>query len=54
MDARKRQRLLRIADLAGKHPLYANALGVRVGIHSKGEEAQGEQNATYTRVKFTK
>lgn len=32
MDARKRQRLLRIAELAGKHPAYAKKIGVVVSV----------------------
>lgn len=40
MNLRDRQRLLKVVGLARKHPSYANAIGVKVGINSirgKGE-----------------
>lgn len=43
MDARKRQQMLRVMELAKKHPSFARNLGVSTSIEKK----EGKQNEKF-------
>lgn len=40
MNLRGRQRLLKVVGLASKHSSYANAIGIKVGIHSENDKGE--------------
>lgn len=44
MNARKRQQMLRVMELAKKHPSFANNVGVSAFVKETHTEGNGEEN----------
>ena len=44
MNARKRQQMLRMTELANKYPSFANIIGVSALVEEAHTERKGEEN----------